>query len=148
MLSSIIDFLTSPDGRWWQGYAVVVGIVFGGLQIMAAVMVYAERKVAAFMQQRYGPYLVGPKGLLQPVADIVKLFFKEELRPKASDARSAPPSRRQPPPCCRRKASRRTAAMVESTPAVQDANAADLKFLHHLRQTQLRTSNRKAALES
>ena len=37
------------------------------------------------MQQRYGPYLVGPKGLLQPVADIVKLIFKEELRPKAAD---------------------------------------------------------------
>src|SRR5687767_5998663 len=53
---------------------------------MAAVMVYAERKVAAFMQQRYGPYLVGPKGLLQPIADILKLFFKEELRPKAADA--------------------------------------------------------------
>jgi NADH-quinone oxidoreductase subunit H len=67
-------------------YAVVVGIVFMGLQIMAAVMVYAERKVAAFMQQRVGPLRVGPQGLLQPVADIVKLFFKEELRPKASDA--------------------------------------------------------------
>jgi NADH-quinone oxidoreductase subunit H len=52
---------------------------------MAAVMVYAERKVAAFMQQRYGPYLVGPKGLLQPIADIVKLVFKEELKPKAAD---------------------------------------------------------------
>ena len=61
-------------------------MVFVALQISAAVMVYAERKVAAFMQQRYGPYLVGPKGLLQPVADIVKLFFKEELKPKAADA--------------------------------------------------------------
>lgn len=67
-------------------YAAIVGVVFMGLQIMAAVMVYAERKVAAFMQQRVGPYRVGPQGLLQPVADIVKLFFKEELRPKASDA--------------------------------------------------------------
>ena len=67
-------------------YAVIVGIVFMGLQIMAAVMVYAERKVAAFMQQRVGPLRVGPQGLLQPVADIVKLFFKEELRPKAADA--------------------------------------------------------------
>ena len=38
------------------------------------------------MQQRYGPYLVGPKGLLQPLADIIKLMFKEELRPKAADA--------------------------------------------------------------
>ena len=37
------------------------------------------------MQQRMGPYLVGPKGLLQPLADIMKLMFKEELRPKAAD---------------------------------------------------------------
>ena len=36
-------------------------------------------------QQRYGPYLVGPRGLLQPIADIVKLIFKEELRPKSAD---------------------------------------------------------------
>lgn len=85
-MQAILDFLTSPQGRMWQAYAVIIGIVFMGLQIMAAVMVYAERKVAAFMQQRYGPYRVGPKGLLQPVADIVKLFFKEELRPKAADA--------------------------------------------------------------
>jgi NADH-quinone oxidoreductase subunit H len=67
-------------------YAGIVFAVFFGLQIGAAVMVYAERKVAAFMQQRLGPYLVGPKGLLQPVADIVKLIFKEDLRPKAADA--------------------------------------------------------------
>ena len=57
-------------------YAVLIGVVFMALQISAAVMVYAERKVAAFMQQRYGPWLVGPNGLLQPIADIVKLFFK------------------------------------------------------------------------
>ncbi|HXG87822.1 MAG TPA: NADH-quinone oxidoreductase subunit NuoH [Vicinamibacterales bacterium] len=66
-------------------YAAIVGTVFMGLQIGAAVMVYAERKVAAFMQQRLGPTLVGPKGLLQPIADIVKLVFKEDLRPKAAD---------------------------------------------------------------
>src|SRR5439155_18715848 len=52
----------------------------------AAVMVYVERKVAALLQQRLGPYLVGPKGLLQPIADVVKLMFKEELRPRAADA--------------------------------------------------------------
>jgi NADH-quinone oxidoreductase subunit H len=67
-------------------YAGIVLAVFFGLQMGAAVMVYAERKVAAFMQQRWGPYLVGPKGLFQPVADIVKLIFKEDLRPKAADA--------------------------------------------------------------
>jgi len=59
--------------------------VFFALQISAAVLVYMERKVAALVQQRYGPYLVGPHGLMQPLADIVKLMFKEELRPKTAD---------------------------------------------------------------
>jgi NADH-quinone oxidoreductase subunit H len=63
----------------------IVVVVFFALQISAAVLVYMERKVAAFAQQRYGPYLVGPRGLLQPLADIVKLLFKEEVRPKAAD---------------------------------------------------------------
>src|ERR687898_660830 len=66
-------------------YVAIIITVFFGLQIGAAVMVYAERKVAAFMQQRMGPYLVGPRGMLQPLADIVKLVFKEDLRPKAAD---------------------------------------------------------------
>jgi NADH-quinone oxidoreductase subunit H len=59
--------------------------VFAMLLLSAAVMVYSERKVAAFIQQRYGPYLVGPKGLLQPIADVIKLMFKESLRPVAAD---------------------------------------------------------------
>jgi NADH-quinone oxidoreductase subunit H len=59
--------------------------VFFMLLNSAAVMVYMERKVAALIQQRYGPYLVGPHGALQPLADIVKLLFKEELRPRAAD---------------------------------------------------------------
>jgi NADH-quinone oxidoreductase subunit H len=60
--------------------------VFIMLLNSAAVMVYVERKVAAFLQQRLGPYRVGWQGVLQPLADIVKLLFKEELRPKAADA--------------------------------------------------------------
>jgi NADH-quinone oxidoreductase subunit H len=64
---------------------VLTLFVFVMLLNSAAVMVYVERKVAALLQQRMGPYLVGPKGLLQPLADIVKLMFKEELRPKAAD---------------------------------------------------------------
>jgi len=59
--------------------------VFVMLLNSAAIMVYVERKVAALLQQRVGPYLVGPKGLLQPLADIIKLMFKEELRPAAAD---------------------------------------------------------------
>src|ERR671931_962488 len=65
---------------------VLTLFVFVMLLNSAAVMVYVERKVAALIQQRMGPYLVGPKGLLQPLADVVKLMFKEELRPKAADA--------------------------------------------------------------
>jgi len=65
---------------------VLTLFVFVMLLNSAAVMVYVERKVAAALQQRLGPYLVGPKGLLQPLADIVKLMFKEELRPRAADA--------------------------------------------------------------
>jgi NADH-quinone oxidoreductase subunit H len=65
---------------------VLTLLVFVMLLSSAAIMVYAERKVAALLQQRLGPYLVGPKGLLQPIADVVKLMFKEELRPRAADA--------------------------------------------------------------
>jgi NADH-quinone oxidoreductase subunit H len=64
---------------------VLTLFVFVMLLSSAAVMVYAERKVAALLQQRVGPYLVGPKGLLQPIADVIKLMFKEELRPRAAD---------------------------------------------------------------
>jgi NADH-quinone oxidoreductase subunit H len=69
----------------WVGTAVVFLILFGGLQGSAAILVYFERKIAAWSQQRLGPYRVGPVGLLQPLADIVKLLFKEDLRPKAAD---------------------------------------------------------------
>jgi NADH-quinone oxidoreductase subunit H len=67
------------------GHLVVIGFTFFMLLNSAAVLVYAERKIAGLIQQRYGPYLVGPRGMFQPLADIVKLMFKEELRPKAAD---------------------------------------------------------------
>jgi NADH-quinone oxidoreductase subunit H len=64
----------------------ILGFVFFMLLNSAAIMVYVERKVAAKIQQRMGPWLVGYRGALQPLADIVKLMFKEELRPKAADS--------------------------------------------------------------
>jgi NADH-quinone oxidoreductase subunit H len=64
------------------GIALVIWVA---LQLSAAVMVYMERKVAAWLQQRHGPTRVGPAGLLQPIADVVKLMLKEELRPAAAD---------------------------------------------------------------
>src|SRR6476619_3540739 len=68
------------------GQIVLTLFVFVMLLSSAAAMVYVERKVAALMQQRLGPYRVGPRGLLQPLADVIKLMFKEELRPRAADA--------------------------------------------------------------
>jgi NADH-quinone oxidoreductase subunit H len=66
-------------------YGAIVFLAFNALIIASAVLVLAERKIMGFMQQRYGPYLVGPHGTLQPFADILKLLFKEELRPKGAD---------------------------------------------------------------
>lgn len=63
----------------------LIGVVFFALQISAAVLVYFERKISGWAQQRVGPNRTGPLGLLQPLADIVKLIFKEELRPVAAD---------------------------------------------------------------
>jgi NADH-quinone oxidoreductase subunit H len=64
----------------------LVFVVFTLLLLSSAAMVYAERKVAALIQQREGPNRVGPAGLLQPFADVIKLMFKEELRPGGADA--------------------------------------------------------------
>ncbi len=52
---------------------------------MAAYSTYGERKIAAFMQDRMGPSKAGPYGLLQPIADGVKMFMKEEIIPDVSN---------------------------------------------------------------
>ncbi len=65
---------------------VLTLIVFQALLLSAAAMVWFERRLAALLQQRLGPTRVGWQGLLQPFADVIKLMFKEELRPKAADA--------------------------------------------------------------
>jgi len=59
--------------------------VFGVLLLVAAYMTWIERKVIAHIQVRWGPTRVGPFGLLQPIADGIKLFFKEDLIPSQVD---------------------------------------------------------------
>lgn len=52
---------------------------------MVPLFIWWERRLLSWMQDRIGPNRVGPKGLLQPIADGVKLFFKEDITPKAVD---------------------------------------------------------------
>jgi NADH-quinone oxidoreductase subunit H len=52
---------------------------------VAAVLTYVERRISAFIQDRLGPNRVGPFGLFQPVADLIKILFKEEIIPANAD---------------------------------------------------------------
>ncbi len=63
---------------------LIGGIITFSL-VIAMYTTYAERKVAAVMQDRVGPNRAGPFGLLQPLADGLKLFFKEEIIPLTSN---------------------------------------------------------------
>lgn len=64
---------------------VLVLVLFALSLAIAAYSTYAERKVAAFMQDRLGPNRAGPFGLLQPLADGVKMFMKEDIIPDTSN---------------------------------------------------------------
>jgi NADH-quinone oxidoreductase subunit H len=69
---------------------VVIAVIKSGVLIFAfitaaAYLVYAERKVVSYMQVRIGPNRVGVFGLLQPLADVVKLVTKEDARPMGRD---------------------------------------------------------------
>lgn len=61
-----------------------IAVIFNALLGLFSLMTYIERRVLAFMQFRRGPNRVGPWGILQPAADGIKLFFKEELMPEGA----------------------------------------------------------------
>jgi NADH-quinone oxidoreductase subunit H len=61
--------------------AVKTAVYFGVLLLHVAYATYFERKVIGHIQMRLGPMIVGPHGLLQPIADMVKLVFKEDIIP-------------------------------------------------------------------
>jgi NADH-quinone oxidoreductase subunit H len=64
---------------------VKVLLVFAATMLTVLIMIYAERRVSAFMQGRLGPNRVGPQGILQPIADGIKFLMKEDIIPAGVD---------------------------------------------------------------
>ena len=78
-------YLLAVDWFYLIEKTVLIAVIIGLSFFIAMYTTYAERKVAAFMQDRIGPNRAGPWGIFQPLADGGKLFFKEEIIPLASN---------------------------------------------------------------
>ena len=74
-------------GTLWSLVVMLIKVVgvFAFLMVSVLFIIVLERKVVAWMQTRIGPNRVGPMGLLQSLADGIKLFFKEDVRPLTAD---------------------------------------------------------------
>ena len=86
-----MEWLAQLFGSYWPNVELVgwtlikIVAIVGPLMIAVAYLTYAERKVIGYMQVRIGPNRVGFFGLLQPMADGIKLLFKEIILPTASN---------------------------------------------------------------
>ena len=83
-----LDPLYGPGTHWVELLIVVVRVLvaFGVLLVSVMLMIWFERKLISDMQSRIGPNRAGPWGLLQTMADGIKLFFKEDLLPERADS--------------------------------------------------------------
>ena len=71
-----------PGGFWWHWLFFTV-VIIGFVLTMVMGVIYIERRGMARMQSRLGPNRTGPFGLLQPVADAIKVLLKENIVPEA-----------------------------------------------------------------
>jgi NADH-quinone oxidoreductase subunit H len=84
-MSWLVLLSSGANGEpWWIG-AIKAFVVINLVMVVFAYLTLAERKVMGRMQLRYGPNRAGPKGMLQPIADLVKLVRKESFFPAAAD---------------------------------------------------------------
>lgn len=67
------------------GSAITIGLILGTVIVVAAMLIWVERRLLSFWQERLGPNRVGPFGLLQVVADMIKIFTKEDWVPPFAD---------------------------------------------------------------
>jgi len=65
--------------------AIKIVVVLGAILAAVTYLIYVERRISAFIQNRIGPNRVGPYGLLQPIADVLKLIVKEDVTPKLAN---------------------------------------------------------------
>jgi NADH-quinone oxidoreductase subunit H len=69
----------------WSHTALTIGVVLGGVLTMAGMLIWVERRLLGIWQERYGPNRVGPGGVLQSLADMIKIFTKEDWIPPFAD---------------------------------------------------------------